>query len=132
MQSFDSVWQLRNGKKYDTANTLKMNDSKNTESSPIVNAPGRNARDELEVHALTQEEVNEQVRNHIGPLTKQLQDLTRLIQGMTTAQLPTSYLRPSTTLGLVQPGISPTHRKLQIAKVRGRTQKEKFRQMSLR
>ena len=69
MQFFDSVWQSRNGKKYDTANSLKMNDSNNTESSPIVNAPGRNARDELEVHVLTQEEVNQQVRNHIAPLT---------------------------------------------------------------
>ena len=48
------------------------------------------------MHVLTQEEVSEQIRNHIAPLTKQLEELTQLIQGMTTAQHPTSYSRAIT------------------------------------
>ena len=58
-----------------------------------MSARDRNVYDEPEAQALTQEEVIEQRGNHIVPLTKQLEDLSQLIQGMTTAQQPSFYRR---------------------------------------
>ena len=68
-----------------------MTENNNTECSPIMKAPERNVDDEPEVHVLTQEEVNEQIKSHIAHVTRQLEVLTRLIQGMSTAQHPTFY-----------------------------------------
>ena len=50
-----------------------------------------------EFEALTQEAVNEKMRGFIAPLTRQLEELTRLVQGMTTSRHPNSY--PRTELG---------------------------------
>ena len=86
-----------------------MSASNSTESSPIVNALERHVEDEPEVHVLNQEEVNEQMRSYIARLTNQLEDLTRLIREMTTAQHPTSYPRAATSASyIVETGISPT------------------------
>ena len=74
-----------------------MSENNSTESSPVRNAPECNVEDEPEVYILTQEDVNEQIGSHIAPLTKQLEDMTRLIQGMTTAQNPTSHPRAGTS-----------------------------------
>ena len=41
--------------------------------------------------------MNEQITNHTAPLIKKAQDFTQLIQGMTTAQNPTSHRRASTS-----------------------------------
>ena len=90
MQSFDSLSHFRNGKKKDTAISIKMRETNSTEGSPIMNTLERNVEDEPQVLVLTQEAVNEQIRNHIAPLTKHLQDLIRLIKAMKTAQHPTS------------------------------------------
>ena len=65
MQSFDSIKQLRNGKTYDTAYSIKMRQNNSTESSPIIKALERNVEDEPEVHVVIQKEVNEQIINHI-------------------------------------------------------------------
>ena len=62
MQSFDTIWHLRNGKQN---NSLKISERSSTEISPIVNASERNFEDESEVHVLTQE-VNDSIRKHIG------------------------------------------------------------------
>ena len=62
-----------------------MSKINSTGSSPIVNASERNVEIETEVRVLTQEKVIEQIRNHIAPMNKQLEDLTRLIQEITTA-----------------------------------------------
>ena len=50
-----------------------------------------------EFQTLTQEAVNEQIRGFIAPLTRQLEELTRLVQGMTASKHPNSY--PRTELG---------------------------------
>ena len=50
-----------------------------------------------EVETLVQEEVNEQMRGFIPPLTRQLEELTRLVQGMVTTQHPDLY--PKTDFG---------------------------------
>ena len=93
MKSFDSTRQLVNAKKQDNANSIKMIESNRTESSPIVNLTERNVKDEPEVHVLTRERVNDEIQNHSVSLTKQLEDMSRLIRRMTTAQHPTSCPR---------------------------------------
>ena len=50
-----------------------------------------------EFQKLTLEAVNEQIRGFIAPLTRQLEELIRLVQGLTTSRHPHSY--PRTELG---------------------------------
>ena len=53
----------------------------------------------------TQEAVNEQIRGFNAPLTHQLEELTRLVQGMSTSRHPNSYARTElgTTSGTAMP-----------------------------
>ena len=48
---------------------------------------------------LTQEAIDEQMRGFIAPLTRQLEDLTRPVQEMSTKRHPNSY--PRTELGAI-------------------------------
>ena len=50
-----------------------------------------------EVQTLTQEAVKERIRGFIAPLTRQLEELTLLVQRMTTSRRPNYY--PRTELG---------------------------------
>ena len=54
-------------------------------------------REVREFQTLTQEAVNEQIRGFISPPSRQLNELTRLVEGMTTSGHPNSY--PRTELG---------------------------------
>ena len=56
---------------------------------------------------LTQEEVDKQIRYYIAPLTRQLQDLARLIQRMSTAHRPNLSPRAGTALSSSAAGPSP-------------------------
>ena len=105
MQSFDSIRQLKNGNMYDTTVSTIMTNS--PESSPVTNASECKVEDEPEARILTQVEVIEQIRFHIAPLTKQLEDLTRLIQGMSTAQQLNSYPRAGTSGNFSAAGYLP-------------------------
>ena len=59
-----------------------------------------------EIQTLTQEAVNEQIRRFIAPLTRQLEELTRLVQGMTTSCYPNPY--PRTELGTISGTAMPS------------------------
>ena len=50
-----------------------------------------------EIQTLTQEAVSEQIKGVIAPLTRQLEELTRLVQGMVTTSHPSHY--PRTAFG---------------------------------
>ena len=50
-----------------------------------------------ETQTLTHEAVDEQIREIIAPLTRQLEELTRLVQEMSTSRHPNSY--PRTEIG---------------------------------
>ena len=93
MQPFDSIRELRNEKKYDTTNSINMSVNNSSESSPILNALEGSVIDESDARTLKQEEIDEQMRKYIAPLARQLEDLTRPIQGIYPAQLPNSYPR---------------------------------------
>ena len=87
MPLFDSIRELRNGKKYKTA-TISMSEGNSSEANPIIIAHENKSDKECETHILTQEEFDEQIRDYIAHLTRQLEDLTRLIQGMSFAHRP--------------------------------------------
>ena len=71
----------------------------NRSSSDIVE------RQISELQALIRETFNEQIRGFIAHLTHQLEELTRLVQGMTTSRNQISYLRSElgTTSGTAMP-----------------------------
>ena len=46
-----------------------------------------------EIRTLTQEAVNQQIKRFIGPVTRQLEELSRLVQGMVTIPHPSHYPR---------------------------------------
>ena len=66
------------------------------ESSPTSSAPESNTDIESKLRILTQE-VDEQIKNYIAPLTRQLGDLIRLIQEMLSAPRPNFYPRAGTS-----------------------------------
>ena len=85
-----------------------MTESNSAESNLIMNAPKRNVQDEPEVLAPTQQELKDQMKKLISLLARQIEDLTGLIQGMTTAQHPTADPRMGTghrfSVARYQPG----------------------------
>ena len=76
--------ELRNGKRYQNSIERTMRNQSSTEE--IANRSSlENVEEAPEFQTLTQEAVNEQIRGFITPLTRQLEELTRLVQGMTTS-----------------------------------------------
>ena len=58
-----------------------------------------------EIQMVIHEAVNEQIRRFIAPLIRQLEELTRLVQGMNTTRHPNHYPRTEfgTTSGTAMP-----------------------------
>ena len=96
---------LRNGKGYQTSIERTMSNYGCTEEIADGNS-SENVEGEIpEFQALTQEAVNEQIRGFIAPLTLQLEELTRLVQRLSTSSHPNSYPRIElvTTSGTAKP-----------------------------
>ena len=97
--------ELANGKGYQTYNERTVSHHGSTEEIAnrisSENVEGKS----LEFQTLTQEAVNEQIRGFIASLTRQLEELTRLVQRMTTSRHPNSYRRTElgTTSGTAMP-----------------------------
>ena len=89
--------EIRNGKHYQTSIERIISNHGSTEE--IANGlSSENIEGDIpEFQTLTQEAFNEQIRGFIDPPTRQLEELTRLLQGMTTSRHPHSY--PRTELG---------------------------------
>ena len=88
---------LRNGKRYQTSNERLMNQHGSSED--IANrSSSENVGGKIpEFQTLTQKAVNEQIRGFIARLIRQLEELIRLVQGMSTSRHPNLY--PRTKLG---------------------------------
>ena len=71
---------------------LTMNENGNVEENQI-NTSSENVEENFEIHTLTQEAVNEQIKRFIAPLTRQLGEMARLVQGMVTTPHPSQYPR---------------------------------------
>ena len=68
------IWELRNGKKHETATKSDKNENNRSETNPVMSAHGNNTDKGSETRILTQEEVDEQIRNYIAPSIRQLED----------------------------------------------------------
>ena len=67
-----------------------------------TNTSSENIEEEIpEVHTLIQKAVKEQIKKFIAPLTRQLEEMTRLVQGMVATVYPSPYSKSdySTTSG---------------------------------
>ena len=97
--------KLINGKRYQTSTERTMSNHGSTEE--LVNkSSSKNVEGEVpEFQMLTQEAVNEQIRGFIAPQARQLEELTWLVQGMTTSWHPNSY--PRTELGTISSTAMP-------------------------
>ena len=84
-----------------------MSGSNSFETNAVMSASQNNTYNESEALILTQEEVDEQIRNSIAPFTRQKEDLTRLIQGMFSAHQPNLSPRAGTSDSFSTAGPSP-------------------------
>ena len=89
--------ELSNGKGYQTSNERIMRNHGSTEEIANRSSSENVERGIPEFQTLTQEAFKKQIRGFIAALTGQLQELTRLVQKMTTSKHPNSY--PRTELG---------------------------------
>ena len=102
--------KLGNGKCYLTSDESEISHHGRTEEIANRNPSEDVVGENLEIQTLTQEGVDEQIRGFIAPLTRQLEELTRLLQEMSTSRHPNSYPRTElgTTSGTAMPQ-SETH-----------------------
>ena len=86
---------------------MKKNGS--AEDNRVGNSSKNTLKKVPKVRILSPEAVNEQMKKFIAPLIRQLEELTRPVQGMlTTPHIRAITLRLVTLPLLVQPYISPT------------------------
>ena len=93
--------ELRNNIWYYTSIKGTMSDHSSTEEN-LTGISSQNVEEKVpEIQTLTQEAVGEQIRGLIAPLTHQVEDLIRLVQGMVTMKHPDHFPRTdkSTTSG---------------------------------
>ena len=97
--------ELRNGKRYQTSIERTMSNQSSREEIGNRRSLENVEREVPEFQTLTQEAVSEQIRGFIAPLTRQLEELTRLVQGMTTSWHPNFQPRTEhgTTSGTARP-----------------------------
>ena len=93
MHSSEEDRELRNGERYYTSIECSLSDNGSIEENVTGNSSKNVEGGVSEIQTLTQEAVNEQVKEFIAPLTRQLEELTRLVQGMVTTQHPDHYRR---------------------------------------
>ena len=89
--------ELRNGKRYQTSDEREINHHRSTEEIANRSSSKSVEGENPEIQTLTQKGINEQIRGFIAPLTRQLEELSRLVQGMSTSRHPNSC--PRTKLG---------------------------------
>ena len=71
-----------------------MCENGSTEDNKVCNSAEKTEEEASEVRVLTQEAVNEQMKRFFAPpLTRQLEELTRLDQGLVTTPHPSHYPR---------------------------------------
>ena len=85
--------ERRNGKGYNTTIEHTKSENGSIEENIAGNSSENVKREVSENQTLTQEAVKEQIKGFIGPLTRQREQLTRLVQGMVTPPHPSYCLR---------------------------------------
>ena len=110
------IRDLKNGTKYESDLNTRMSEYNSSEANSIMSAHESNNDNESETRIFTQEEVDEQIKNYIDPVTSQLEHLSRLIQGMSTAHRPNLSPRECTTTSSSAAGSSPETATKQVKK----------------
>ena len=97
--------ELRNRKRYQTSDEHEMSHHGSTEEIVNRSSPENIEGGNPAIQMLTQEAVNEQIRGFIAPLTCPPEELTRLVQIMSTSKHPSSHPRIElgTTSGTAMP-----------------------------
>ena len=80
-----------------------MNENSGSKNNPTMNTHDNDAKSETESRILTQD-VRELRKSYIAHLTKQLEDMTRLIKGLSSRKQPNFYPRESTSASLSATG----------------------------
>ena len=108
--------ELRNCKLNQTSIERTMNNHGSTEEIANRSSSEKFKGEVPESQTVTQEAVNEQIGRFIAPVTRQLEELTRLLQGMTTSRHLNSYPRTElgNTSGTAMPQSDNAGRYLQI------------------
>ena len=90
---------------------MKDNDSSETNlfmgTHEMYQSVNKTINCESEARILTQEEVDEHIKIFIAPVTRQLEDLTRLIQVSSTAHRPNLFRRTGIRVSFSAAGPSP-------------------------
>ena len=96
MPAFDMARELRNCRKSETFIGINMNESNSSDTSLILSADQNNVNNDSESRVHRQEEFYRKVWNYTARLTKQLVDLSRLIQRLSTSHRPNFSPRTGT------------------------------------
>ena len=80
--------ELRNGKRHLTSDESEVSHHGSTEEIAKRNSSENSVGENSEIHSLTQEAVDQQIRGFIAHLTRQLEELTRLVQEISTSRHP--------------------------------------------
>ena len=107
MQTFDSIREFRNGKRDNIAGTATMGENNSSEGNSNLNSHETNGNEKTEIRTLTHEEGNEQSKNFIAQLTRRLDYLIRLVQGLSVRPYSNHYLRAHTDASYNAHGYSP-------------------------
>ena len=83
--------ELRNGKRYNPCIHRRMSENGGIAEDVTGNLTEIVYAEVSEIQILTQEAVNQQIKRFISALTRQLEELTRLVQGMVTTTHPSHY-----------------------------------------
>ena len=89
--------EVRNGKLYKTAAEREISHRGGTEELVNRNSSENVEGESPEIQTLTERAINGQIRGFIAPLTRQVEELTKLVQGMSTSRHLNAY--PRTELG---------------------------------
>ena len=93
MLGFDSYRKLRKGKRYNRITDLNISEIGSIEVNGVRNSSENFEEEFPEVRVLTQKVVNEQLKDFMTPITRQLKKLTWLVQEMMTTPQPSPYPR---------------------------------------
>ena len=85
--------EFKNGKRQQTSIERTMSDHGSTEETETGISSENVEWEVFKIQTLTKEAVNEQIRGFSAPLARQLEELTRLVQGMDTTCHPNHYPR---------------------------------------
>ena len=107
MSVLHTLQALRNSKKYEMIANIRMSENDGSQTNALPKTNASNAAFASETGILTQKEVDEQITNYIAPMTRQLENLTRLILDMSTAHRKNLSPRAGTSGNSSTAGPSP-------------------------